>query len=187
VRARNATRDQIADALRAGLSNSAVVRQLRCDKKRVQALRAELGLPATPAQPVTLQQKWAARTRLVDGGHLEWTGSRQGPSGTPVMVYSGHMYTAARIAYRIKHGRDPEGYALPACDMAHCVAPDHQDDETDRARTREQLRYLTGGHERPATCGHDHDQAEHGRYGPTGVAYCEACKADRRRATTARR
>jgi hypothetical protein len=182
MRVVNATREDITAALRAGLSNSAVSRRLRCDKKRVQALRAELGLPVTPAQPLTLVEKWTARTREVEGGHLEWTGQRQRPSGTPVMVYSGRTYTAARIAYRIRTGRDPEGYAMPTCAMAHCVAPDHQDDEADRARVREQLRYLTGGRPRPPRCRHGHDQAKHGRYGPGGVAYCEACKVVRRRA-----
>jgi hypothetical protein len=178
----NATRAQIADLLREGLSNNAISQRLRCDKHRVAGIRRELGLPNVKMQPLTLEQKWEANTRAVDGGHLEWTGTRQSTSGTPVLGYWPHTYTAARIAFRIKNGREPEGHTFAECGFDHCVAPEHVDDEPGRARTREQLRYLTGGQERPEQCVHGHDQAEHGRYGPDGTAYCEACKRDRKRA-----
>lgn len=178
----NATRAEIVAILRTGVSDSAVSRQLRCDRHRVTSIRRSLGLPPRPAQPLTLEEKWTARTRPVEGGHLEWIGQRQKVSGTPVLVYSGRTYTAARVAFQIKHGREPEGYAYAECpDNPHCVAPDHVDDEPGRARTREQLRYLKGGALRPEHCTNGHDQAQYGRLSPGGVAYCEACKVDRRR------
>lgn len=181
----NATRQQITDLIGQGLSNAAIARQLRCDSHRVGAIRRDLGVPNVPQQPLTIEQKWAARTREIEGGHLEWTGGRQTTSGTPVVGYRGKQYTAAAIAFRIRTGRDPVGYVYAECGHHQCIAPEHVDDEAGRIRTREQLRYLQGGQERPEKCVHGHDQAQHGRYGPGGVSYCEACKADKRRAAKA--
>ncbi|RDG35179.1 helix-turn-helix domain-containing protein [Streptomyces corynorhini] len=181
-----ASREQIEELLRAGKSNSAIARHLRCDKHRVAAIRADLGLPNVPAQPLTLEEKWAAKTEPVDGGHLEWTGSRQTSSGTPVMRYREQMHTAAAIAFRIRTGRDPQGYARAECGHHHCVAPAHVDDTATRTTTREQLRYLTGRGERKPYCRHGHDQAVEGRYESDGRQYCEACKRDQRRKTTPR-
>lgn len=177
----NATSQQITELLHQGLTNAAIVRELHCDVHRVARIRHQLGIANVPIQPLTLEQKWAARTRPVEGGHLEWTGERQSTSGTPVLRYREKSYSPAAVAFRIRHGRDPQGYTYAECGLHHCVDPDHVDDEPGRARTREQLRYLTGGGERPARCVHGHDQAEHGRYEPDGTAYCEACKRERKR------
>ncbi|GGT43596.1 helix-turn-helix domain-containing protein [Streptomyces purpureus] len=177
----NATRAQIVLLLNEGLNNQAIARQLRCDKHRVAAIRREEGIPNVQRQPLTVEEKWAARTRPVDGGHLEWTGERGKSAGTPVMRYSGQSYSPAAIAFRIQHGRAPQGYAFAECGFRHCVAPEHVDDETTRMQTREQLRYLTGGRARKPQCVHGHDQSEHGRYESDGTAYCEACKRDKTR------
>ncbi|WP_432010140.1 hypothetical protein [Streptomyces cucumeris] len=177
----NATEEQITTLLRQGLSNAAIVRELCCDKNRVSRIRRKHGIPNVPLQPLTLEEKWATFTRPVDGGHLEWTGERKSISGTPAMRYREKTYTAAAIAFRIRHGRGPTGYAFAECGLHHCVAPDHVDDEPGRARTREQLRYLNGGRERKPYCPHGHDQAVHGRYQEDGRAYCEKCKRQRAR------
>ncbi|WP_051765120.1 hypothetical protein [Streptomyces sp. NRRL F-5135] len=183
-RSRYAAREQIEQLLREGGSNSGIARQLRCDKARVAAIRRDLGIPNLPAQPLTLQEKWRARTRpTAEGGHLEWTGERQSTSGTPVMRYSGQTFTAAAIAFRLRTGRDPQGHVRAECGHHQCVAPAHLDDTAARMQTREQLRYLTGRGERKPTCIHGHDQAEHGRYETDGIAYCEACKRDQRQKT----
>ncbi|MEU5426912.1 hypothetical protein AB0H73_15090 [Streptomyces olivoreticuli] len=176
----NATRDQITELLREGLSNTAIAQRLRCDRHRVADIRRSLRMPNVPAQPLTLEEKWAALTRPIDGGHLEWTGERAA-SGTPVLRYWPKSYSAAAIAFRIKYGREPEGYVRAECGLTQCVAPDHVDDTAARMRTREQVRYLKGGSARPAMCRHGHDQAEHGRYEADGRVYCEACKVLQRR------
>lgn len=176
----NATREQIIALLNDGLSNTAIARQLHCDRHRVGDIRHELDIPNLPKQPLTLEEKWASHTRPADGGHLEWTGERQSISGTPVMRYREKPYGPAAIAFRIQHGREPKGYVYADCGMKHCVAPAHVDDEITRTQTREQLRYLTGGRERKATCVHGHDQAVHGRYETDGRAYCHGCKLDRK-------
>ena len=172
----NATRDQIVKLIRQGKTNTAIARQLHCDRHRVGNIRHELGIANLPRQPLTLDEKWAGNTRPVDGGHLEWTGERGSASGTPVMRYREQSYSPAAIAYRIQHGREPKGYAYAECGLKHCVAPAHVDDETTRIQTREQLRYLTGGRARKPVCNHGHDQAVHGRYETDGRAYCEECK-----------
>jgi len=177
----NTTREQIVTLIQQGKSNSAISRELHCDKARARRIRQELGLPNAVLQPLTLEEKWAARTRQVDGGHLEWLGEQVGPARTPVMRYKEKSFTAAGIAFRVRTGRDPVGYVLPGCGRPHCVAPDHVEDEPERQRTREQLRYLQGGQKRPERCVHGHDMATHGRFTPDGQrSYCEACKAARR-------
>lgn len=176
----NATREQIVRLLNDGHSNQHIARHLRCDKHRVARIRREEGIPNVPKQPLTLDEKWAARTRPVDGGHLEWTGERGKSSGSPALRYREQWYSPASIAFRMKHGREPQGYAFAECGFKHCVAPDHVDDKTTRMQTREQLRYLTGGQARKPECIHGHDQAEHGRYETDGTAYCQACNTARK-------
>lgn len=177
----NATREEIVRALRTPRSDSAISRDLRCDRHRVTAIRKSLGLPPVPQQPLTLQQKWATFTRPADdGGHVEWTGERQKSNGTPVMRYREKPYTAARVAFIVKYGREPVGYVFAECGVRHCVAPAHVDDEPGRLRAREQLRFLTGRGEPRETCAAGHDRAEHGRYGGDGRPYCAACKRARK-------
>ncbi|MFJ4787627.1 hypothetical protein [Streptomyces sp. NPDC088794] len=123
----------------------------------------------------TLEDKWLACVQEAEGGHLEWTGERNKASGTPLLRYREKYYTAAAVAFRRRMGRDPVGQAKAECGMHQCVEPSHVEDELGRDRLREQLRYLLGKGERPARCRRDHDQAEHGRLQPNGVAYCKAC------------
>lgn len=175
------TVEQITALLRQRLSDAEVARRLGCDRHRVGQVRRALGLPPVPLQPLTLEQKWGARTRPVEGGHLEWTGERQSTSGTPVLRYREKAYTAARIAFRIRYGREPVGYCAAECGRQHCVAPDHVEDEPGRARVREQLRYLEGRRQRANWCVQGHDQSEHGKWSPDGGAYCGACARERRR------
>lgn len=176
-------RDTEIRALLAEHSSSAIARILGVDRAAVRRIRGEAGIPYVPVEQArTLEEKWASHTQPADDGHLEWTGERKGAAGTPVMRYKDGNYSPAAVAFRIRHGRDAEGYAIADCGLKHCVAPDHVEDEADRRRIREQLRYLTGGRERKPFCVHGHDQAVHGRYEPDGTAYCEECKVAQKRA-----
>jgi len=180
------SRDAIVRALRTARSDSAIARDLACDRHRVSTIRRSLGLPKVPQQPLTLEDKWRANTRPLDGGHLEWVGERVGKARTPVLRYRDTCHSPAAIAFRIKHGRDPQGYVIAECGVRQCVAPDCVEDEAGRQRLREQLRLLLGGPDRKTHCVHNHDLSEHGRYSPDGrTAYCEACKAERKRAERA--
>jgi hypothetical protein len=176
-------RDAEIRALLAEHGSNTIARMLGVDRAAVRRIRTEAGIPyATTGQPRTAEEKWALFAKPVDGGHMEWTGERGTSSGTPAMRFKEKSYSPAAIAFRIKHGRDPVGYAIADCGLKHCVAPDHVDDEAGRTRTREQLRYVMGGQERKPFCRHGHDQAVHGRYETDGRAYCEACKVEQKRA-----
>lgn len=175
-------RDAEIRALLADQSTDAIARQLRVDRAAVRRIRVAVGIPyIRPEQARTLEEKWATHTKTVDGGHLEWTGEHA-TTGTPVVSYKEKHYSAAAVAFRIKHGRDPDGYAIADCGLKHCVAPDHVEDEAGRRRNREQLRYVLGGRERKPYCVHGHDQAVHGRYTPDGTAYCGTCTDEQKRA-----
>jgi hypothetical protein len=167
---------QIRELLHKGLSNEAIARQLRVDRGAVRRIRGLVGVPSPDRQPLSLEEKWRDRTREVEGGHLEWTGERAGPSRTPVMRYRDKTHTAAVIAFRQRTGRDPVGQVKAECDLPQCVEPAHVEDEPGRTRLREQLRLLLGMGERPKACRRGHDQAEHGRLLPGGVAYCHLCQ-----------
>lgn len=157
-------------------SSEAIARILGVDRAAVRRIRNAAGIPYVPAEQTrTIEEKWKLFARPVDGGHVEWTGERA-TGGTPLLTYKDKRWSAAAVAYRVRHGRDPQGYAIADCGLKHCVAPDHVEDEAGRDRTREQLRYLTGGRERKPVCVHGHDQAVHGGYETDGVAYCRECK-----------
>lgn len=175
----NAARSEIIAMIRDGQTNSAIARDLQCDRKRVREIRQALAVPNPPRYTLTLEQKWAALIRAADGGHLTWAGERASGSHTPVLRYREQSYSPASIAFRIHHGREAQGYVFAECGLTHCVAPAHVDDEITRAQTREQLRYLTGGQARKPACVHGHDLAIHGRYERDGRAYCHACKLAR--------
>lgn len=175
----NATRADIVQRLAAGHSNNRISRELRCDKTRVARIRRELDLgefvPTTHTR--TLEEKWALFTVPTDDGHLLWTGRRTKTSGTPVFSYRERTYTARKIAFRIRTGRDPEGHALAECGTNDCVLPEHVDDGTIRTRDRAALAALTGRTPRRTTCHRGHDYATHRRYLPDGRSYCAACPA----------
>jgi hypothetical protein len=176
----NAPRSAIIAMLRDGHSNKRIATELRVDKTRVARLRRELGLPTFVRTEETrsIEDKWRLHARMAEGGHVEWTGERS-PNGRPLIAYKDRRYSASTVAFRIRTGRDPEGYVKPECGMRHCIAPAHVDDAAGRRRTREQLRYLQGGQALPERCKSGHDQSIHGRLNTDGRSYCETCKRTR--------
>jgi hypothetical protein len=166
-----------------GWTTRALALELHMDRRSVRQIRNDAGLPADPKpvrQPLTLEEKWAALTRKTRGGHRKWLGERAKRSGTPVMRYREQSYSPAAIAFRIRTGRDAVGQTFAECGYPHCVAPEHVDDTTTRFRNRDALRKVLGMPAAPERCVRRHDQAVEGRRGPDGVAYCEACKRERR-------
>ncbi|NED73334.1 hypothetical protein G3I51_13475 [Streptomyces sp. SID9944] len=180
----NATRADIIAMLRDGHSNKRISAELHCDKTRVRRIRDELGLPTyvRPEETRSIEDKWRQYARPTSDGHMEWTGERRPGTGSPLLSFKERHHSAAAVAFRIRTGRDPQGYAMADCDMKHCVAPDHVEDAPGRRRNREQLRYLTGRRAAPERCKAGHDQTEHGRIAADGRAYCNTCKRARREA-----
>lgn len=130
-------RADIAELLRAGYSNQAIARQLHVDHKTAAAARTALGIPKAKSGyrgAATPEDLFWRRVRPTDDGHMEWTGFHGG--GTPSLRHGGTNLTAYPIAYRIAHGRNPEGQALPSCGRDHCVKPGHHADRADRDRAR---------------------------------------------------
>lgn len=126
-------RADIAELLRAGLSDRAVARQVGVNTRRVAPVRAALGLPRhRPGRnpSPSLAEGFRARTRRTGDGHLEWTGAVN--DGHPRIKYDGHFYSAYRLAFRLRTGRDPRGYARPVCGRGLCVEPAHVEDTPGR-------------------------------------------------------
>ncbi|WP_328721768.1 hypothetical protein OHT52_21255 [Streptomyces sp. NBC_00247] len=134
-------RADIAALLRDGLSDAAITRRLHVCNRTAAAHRRALGIaPRTrgrDAAPDLAALFWA-RTRQVDGGHLEWTGYAS-YTNTPSVRWKGTVYTAYRVAFRIQHGRDPIGHVRPGCEYLRCVAPAHVEDRPMRERLRAQI------------------------------------------------
>lgn len=116
----------------------------------------------------SVEEKFEARTVRVEGGHLTWTGANY-------LAWKGVLLKPARVAFRIRTGREPVGYVRPDCGLAGCVEPTHVEDQPGRLAIRAALRAIQGMVSRPAECAHDHDQAIHGRFTPDGRAYCNTC------------
>ncbi|MER5951193.1 hypothetical protein ABT127_34665 [Streptomyces sp. NPDC001904] len=168
-----ATDEQIAAALRSGLSVTRTAATLHADRARVRRIRDAHNFDryTAPETTRTLEEKWASCTRPGEDGHLLWTGERNGKSGSPVMRHRDTGYSPAAVAFRQRTGRDPHGYVFAACGQRHCVAPDHVQDQDERAAARTALR----GAPVPGTCRYGHAQAAHGRFEPDGTAYCARC------------
>ncbi|NUO42459.1 MAG: hypothetical protein HOV82_10510, partial [Streptomyces sp.] len=124
----NASRDDIARLLRAGLSNQRIALMLRTDGKRVARVRSDLGIGPAPVKVVTFAEKWAAATEDAGGGHLRWTG-RLRDGVTPSLVYRGRDYSARRAAFEEHHGRAAVGHVLPGCGEDWCVRAEHLEDQ----------------------------------------------------------
>ncbi|MFI8360764.1 hypothetical protein ACIGD1_11450 [Streptomyces sp. NPDC085612] len=142
-------RPDVAELLHAGLSDIAIARQLGVSApSTVAPTRRALGLPKHKPGPDSAPNVDAfvdARCAVVDGGHLLWTGHHS--RGVPQVRWAGHpqVESVYRFMFRRRHGREPVGYALPACDMPRCVHPDHIDDRDARARNAAAYKALFGG------------------------------------------
>lgn len=140
-------RVDIADMLRAGHSQAAIMRTLHVGHFTVKLAREGLRMP-TPlagAQPKqSLADAFAARTEQLDNGHVRWTGYQPGRR-SPQMGYRGQTMTALRVAFLLRHGRDPVGTALRGCDYWGCVAPDHVEDRPMRERNRAAYKAIFSG------------------------------------------
>ncbi|MFE7782065.1 hypothetical protein [Streptomyces nigrescens] len=126
-----------------------------------------------PTIPPGLAAQFAARTRALEGGHREWTGTTRTASGAGRFRHKGSDYTSYQAAFILRTGRAPVGTVRPTCDHPRCCDPAHVDDQATRQRDRATLAAVKGMRHRPPAC--DHDQAVHGRHRADGKRYCNAC------------
>ncbi|WP_327738409.1 hypothetical protein OG749_36105 [Streptomyces nojiriensis] len=118
----------IRELLYAGQSETAISRQLNVGIRRIKRIRLELGLPPHKAGPTpsgSHEDKFWRRAVPTSDGHLLW------PGATPTIRAGGgsEKSTAPRIAFRIRHRREPVGKVLPDCDQPGCIHPDHVSDQ----------------------------------------------------------
>jgi hypothetical protein len=129
-----ATFEEIAAALRSGLSVAETVRRLHAGKARVTAIRNAIHVP--PARPgrrvaADLASDFYPRARRRNG-HLIWVGTITG--GHPRLRHQGEYLSAYKAAFILRTGRQPLGYCKADCGVELCVEPQHVDDAAGRAR-----------------------------------------------------
>ncbi|MFE9923292.1 hypothetical protein ACFYQA_17405 [Streptomyces sp. NPDC005774] len=115
----------------------------RISPNHIVRLRRELKIPLPERDRgantrLTLAQAYARHTVPADGGHVLWTGPRNGRG--LLLIASGRNYNARHIAFRKHYGRDPDGSVRrrPTCDQPACIAGAHQTDRTIRQQFRRQ-------------------------------------------------
>lgn len=72
----------------------------------------------------TIEDLFRRRTQPAGDGHLDWTGYRN-KKATATLHWNGGTHGALRVAYRIRTGQNPAGYAHATCEHPGCVAPEH--------------------------------------------------------------
>ncbi|MGW6454999.1 hypothetical protein ACWF94_03590 [Streptomyces sp. NPDC055078] len=124
----------------------ALAARLGVDPTTAARARTALGIPRARGgtRPATAEAVFHARTRRVRGGHLAWTGHRNA-HGVPLIRIAGICRSAYRVAFRLRHGRDPVGKVRPGCGRPGCVAPDHLEDRPMRERTKALYAAIFGG------------------------------------------
>ncbi|MFD7016054.1 hypothetical protein [Streptomyces sp. NPDC059928] len=132
-------RADVADLLRAGVTQIEIARTLHVAPITVQHTREALGLPAPrkgPRIPSTLEEAFYQRTEEQVGGHRRWLGTRLAANGQASFIFEGHKMNPFPVAFRIRWGREPVGQVQPGCGVDDCIAPDHVEDRPMREKNR---------------------------------------------------
>ncbi|GGQ49540.1 hypothetical protein GCM10010250_21330 [Streptomyces althioticus] len=110
------------------VSDAELAYRLGCTRALVSRVRADLRLDPMPlpvsSGRLTDEQRYMIAAVLTAGGHRRWTG-RVTRDGVPLLDA---RTTANRIAFRLAHGREPEGQVRVGCRMRHCVEGSHLTD-----------------------------------------------------------
>ncbi|MFD0209191.1 hypothetical protein ACFVH9_08635 [Streptomyces hirsutus] len=124
--------ERIARLLKEGpISDGEASRRLHVRKRAIAAVRADLGIPK---YVVRRGKEWTREdyeelSVPLTGGHRRWRG-RINRDGVPM---AGKDLTAYRLAFRLHHGREPEGRMVGTCRIKRCVAGAHLEDNVLRA------------------------------------------------------
>lgn len=126
-------RADIVELLTAGWSDRRIANTLHIRTQRIRDARRTLGLPRHQPGPTpsAAEDIFWRRAQHTPDGHLLW------PYSSRVLRtgHEGPRSSVARIAFRIKHGREPEGHVRPGCGNQQCVHPAHLEDRAIRQRT----------------------------------------------------
>ncbi|MFF6829594.1 helix-turn-helix domain-containing protein [Streptomyces longwoodensis] len=143
-------RADIAELLRAGLSQTQIAKQLHCAPVTVQRTREALRIPSpgqgrSASYPTTFEQALRERTRPSnDGQHLLWTGWTNS-AGAPLVSVGKRKRSAYQVAFELHHGREAVGRVTPGCGIQGCVRGDHLDDQPMRRQNEATYTAIFGG------------------------------------------
>ncbi|WP_146238362.1 hypothetical protein [Streptomyces sp. Act143] len=114
------------------MSDAELGYRLGCAPDLVARARASLGMEPRPLPPhnarFTREERLLLWSEPLPGGHRRWLG-RVTNHGVPVI----DNVSALRIAFRIEHGREPEGPVFRDCRRGWCVSAPHLTDQVLRA------------------------------------------------------
>ncbi len=85
----------------------------------------------------SVEETYALYAEPFGDGHARWAGPWAGRM--PQICHpgrNGRKESALRVAFRMRHGRDAEGYVRPGCGVHQCVASGHLTDRVLRARLK---------------------------------------------------
>lgn len=133
-------RGPLLDLLRAGtMTETAIAAQLGISRPAVHKIRAAYGLPAprrgSSPKHASFEDAYRAHAVPASDGHAAWTGSWG--DVTPVVQHRHSTRSAYKIAFRLHHGRDPQGLVKSSCGKHGCVAGAHLTDTVMRREARE--------------------------------------------------
>lgn len=125
------------------VSDIELAARLTCPPGFIAGVRLDLKMPSFPipepetrlARPVTESDRklFEANSIVTPDGHRAWRG-RHTYDGTPIFA-SG--ITAYRVAFRLQHGEEPQGYVRVECGASQCVEGLHLSDRLMRERAGE--------------------------------------------------
>lgn len=132
-------RADIAELLRAGVPQIQIARRLHCAPLTVQRTREALGMPSPGCGRrdtyTSLEDAYRSNSEAIEGGHARWTGHTD-TNGHPRLNFRQQRISVRQVAFRLHHGREPKGRLSVGCDMAHCVAGAHLEDQQIRDANR---------------------------------------------------
>lgn len=146
--------NHIGDGIYGGLTENE-----RRNRRRTKTRPARRPRPKKPTQPppATLEEAFTRRTHRTSDGHVVWYGA-------PQMKFGGEKRNPLRVAFRLAHGRDPDGPVRRKCDGRLCFAGEHLTDRVIRDAEVE--------------CGTAAGYARHRRLGEATCAACRRANAD---------
>lgn len=86
-----------------------------------------------PVPMRTPEESYALYAEAAGNGHARWTGPWAGRM--PQICHpgrDGRKESALRVAFRMRHNREPDGHVKPGCGKPWCVASGHLTDRTIR-------------------------------------------------------
>lgn len=121
---------RIAAMLRAGATYAAIREQLGVCGQRINGIRVRESIPLPDNRPGrrpygvrTPEQTLTHYSQPTPDGHTHWTGPTS--EGKPKLWHGPRALNPLRLAFRLHHGREPQGHVRPSCVDPHCITGAH--------------------------------------------------------------